>query len=565
MSQKKPTNVRQIFDIDGRLLYQGKATSIKSLVEQCVKSGRTLKRAQLRDLDLMHLDLRRGDFTGACLDGAKLRGSKLDDANFTDASMRGVSASGVDGVSAVFAGADFSPYEFERVYEDGRENPDGSRQMRKMRVTSDFVGAILTYARFDGAKVIEVDFSNAGMSSTTHVGAVCRKSVYKDTSLHNADWVDAKVIGNVFDGAAMTPRMKNVAPEHLPDRTLGAIVVGNSYKGVEFGSGNRGFVMDAFAVGKIRLATLALVTSGVFVATAAIPFDLEGALSNVIGKTATFVLAASAITWIKTPIEDFFKDRAIEFLAGSAVKVRSAISEMWKRGKSIASLSVALMTRNHADQVEKVLKSRHGGFFERVAAAAKGDYDVVVCDREHLAEALARVSEMMNGKSGHGHSVILVRMGDTTADVPRALVINRDGGLEALWDQDDDGIIVHKAWDAAKIPVPEPGFVGPARFQAPFNQHIGVVSKFTKAILSEHGLEDFTVKHETHMIRQGRDGSIVVLRQKDSRLDNRGAPTVITPDDRRLYFRNSTAYDEAGHRVRDQEPDAPPIPFGPRM
>lgn len=562
MNPRKSSNLRQIFDIDGKVIYEGKAASIKALVEQCVKAGRSLKRADLKGLDLMHLDLRRGDFTEACLDGAKLRGSKLNDAVFTNASMRGVAASGVDAVSASFAGADFSPFEFQRAYDDGRVNPDGSPETRTIRITSDFIGAILTYARFDGAKEVEVDFSQAGMSSTSHLGAVCRKSVYKDAYLHNVDWVDARVVGNVFDGAAMTPRMKNVSPEHLPDRTLGAVIVGNSYKGTEFGSGNRGFVMDAFAVGKIRLATLGLVTSGIFVATAAIPFDLESALANTIGKTATFILAASAITWIKTPIEDFFKDRAIGFLAGTAVKVRSAISEMWKRGKSIASLSVALMTRNHADQVEKVLKSKHGGFFERVVAAAKGEYDVVVCDREHLAEALARISEMMNGKTGHDHSVILVRMGSDAQEVPRALVLNSDGGLEALWDQDENGLIVHKAWDEAKIPVGEPG--RPQRFMAPFNSHISVVSKFASAILSEHGLEDFKIRHETHMIRQGRDGSIVVVRQKDSRLDNRGAPTVVTPDNRRLYFRNSVAYDESGMRIRDQEPDAPPIPFGPR-
>lgn len=564
MAPRRASNLKQIFDVNGTLMHEGKASSLKAFVEQCTRSGKSLKKANLKGLDLMHLDLRRGDFTGACLDGAKIRGCKLDGAVFTGASMRGVAASGVDGVSAVFTDVDFSPFEFERPYDDGRVNPDGSPVSRKVRVTTDFIGAILTYARFDGAKEIEVDFSQAGMSSSSHVGAVCQKSNYKDTTLHNVDWVDARLVGNVFDGANMTPRMRNVSPEHLPDRTRNAVIVGNSYQGTEFGSGNRGFVMDAFAVGKIRLATLGLVTTGLFVATAAIPFDLESTLSTVIGKTATFVLAASAITWIKTPVEDFFKDKAIGFLAGSAIKVRSAISEMWKRGKSIASLSVALMTRDHADQVEKVLKSRHGGFFERITAAAKGEYDVVVCDRAHLAEALSRISEMMNNRTGHRQSVILVRMGDADAAVPRAIVVNGDGGLEALWDQDNNGHIVHKAWDDAKIPYGDPGLVGPQRFMAPFNSHIPVVSKFVEAILAEHGLEDFKIRHATHMIRQGRDGSIVVVRQSDGRLDNRGAPTIVTPDDRKMYFRNSSAYDESGHRIRDQEPDPAPLPFGPR-
>ena len=563
MTARKAANLKQIFDNDERLLYEGKASSLKALVEQCVKTGKSLKRANLRGLDLMHLNLSRGDFSEACLDGAKLRGTKIEGTTFAGASMRGVAASGLDGVSAIFTDVDFSPIEVKRSYDDGRANPDGTPQMRTVRLTSDFTGAQLTCARFDGAKVREVNFAQAAMSSTSHVGANIRKSSYKDASLHNADWADTKIVGNSFDGANMTPRM-NVDAAHLPDRTRNATIVGNSYEGTEFGSCNRAFVRDAFAVGKIRLATLGLVTSGLFVATAAIPLDLESMMTETIGKTATFILAASALTWIKTPIEDFFKDKAIDLLAGTSVKVRSAISEMWKRGKSIGSLAVALMSRGHADHVEKVLKSRHGGFVERFAAAAKGEYDVVVCDREHLAEALARISEMMNNRSGHKHSVILVRMGDAAGDVPRALVVNAGGGIEALWDQDSDGAIMHKAWDEAKIPMGEPGLVGPQRFMAPFNSHISVVGKFMTAILSEHALADFKIKHETHMIRQGLDGSIVVTRQSDGRLDNRGAPTVVTPDDRKLYFRNSVAYDDKGQRIRRAEPEPVAVPFGPR-
>jgi uncharacterized protein YjbI with pentapeptide repeats len=564
MTPRKSANLKQVFDIDGNLLYEGRAASLKAFIEQCVQARKSMKRANLKGLDLMHLNLSRGDFTGACLDDVKFRGSKLEHTNFAGASMRGVAASGVDAVSAVFTDVDFSPIKIQRAFADGRINPDGTPQMRTLRLTTDFIGAQMTCSRFDGAKVHEVDFRQAAMSSSSHAGAHIRKSNYQDTQLHNADWADAKIVGNSFDGANMTPRM-NVDAAHLPDRTRNATIVGNSYTGTEFGSCNRGFVRDAFAGGKIRLATLGLVTSGLFVATDALPLDIEGTLTATIGKTATFILAASALTWIKTPIEDFFKDKAIDIIADTSVKVRSSISEMWKRGRSIGSLAVALMSRGHADHVEMILKRRHGGFFARFAAAAKGEYDVVVCDRGHLAEALARVSEMMNNRIGHTHSVILVRMGEAGDDVPRAVVANGDGGIEALWDQNSEGIIVHKAWDVAKIPLGEHGFAGETQpFLAPFNSHISVVDKFTTAILAEHGLEDFTVKHETHLIKQGLDGSIVVTRQSDGRLDNRGAPTVVTPDNRVLYFRNSVAYDEHGDRVRREEPQPIGMSLGMR-
>lgn len=561
MTARLASNLKQIYDIDGKLMYEGKASSIKALVEQCVKAGKSMKRANLKGLDLMHLNLSRGDFSGACLDGAKLRGSTLNLAVFAGASMKGIAASGVDAASAVFTDVDFSPLETERSYDDGRVNPDGTPQIRKLKIASEFVGALLTCARFDGTNQYEVDFSQAGMSSSSHVGAKCRKSNYTNTYLHNTEWSEARIIGNIFDGANMTPRM-NVDAAHLPDRTRNALIVGNSYVGTEFGRGNRRFVRDAFAVGKIRLAAFGLVTSGLFVATSAIPFDLEGALTETVGKTATFILAASALTWIKQPVEDFLKDKGTDLIAGTTVKVRSAISDMWRRGKSIGSLAIALMNRGHADHVEQVLKNRHKGFFERFAAAAKGEYEVVVCDREHLAEALSSISDMMKNRMGHGHSVILVRMGSADEEVPRALVFNGDR-IEALWDQDGNGIIVQKAWDEAKIPVPGPNDLGQQRFFAPFNSHIPVVSKFMSAILAEHGLSDFNIRHTTHHIKQGLDGSIVVTRKSDGRLDNRGAPTVITPTNGRLYFRNSVAYDKNGQRVRKDETQVP-IHFGPR-
>lgn len=553
---KKRAYTKVIKDIDGNTLYEGRAKSLKHFVQQCVQQGLSLKRADLAGLDLMHLDLTNGDFTEARLDGAKLRGSVLRHASFRHASLKGVAASGVFAEYADFKGVDLSPLEYERPREDGAVDRKGNLKTRKIVQKSDFVGSILTYANFDGAIEREVDFSQSAMSSSTHAGAMCRKCNYDRALLHNVDWEDAHVIRNSFREAKMSPRM-NVDTKHLPARTKNAIIVGNTYENTEFGPGNRDFVVDSMLAGKIHVALFGLVTSGLFVATSAMPFDLEGVLDHTVGKTAAFVLAASALTWIRTPLEDLVKDAGVEYMAHTAVRIRAAVADLWKRGKSIAGLTVALLDRKHAGYIEKFIKARHDGFVARFAAAARGDYDVVVCDREHLSEALARISEVMTDRDGKKHSVILLRAEETREGdrAPRAVVINPDGSLEAVWDQDEDGRIRHRVWDAATFPVAKGGREDTQ--MGPFNQHVDVIQRFMDALLETHGLQDFKVNHATHMMRQGSDNSVVVVRASDGRLDNKGGPTIITPDDRRYYFRNSVAYDADGRRVRDTN-TAPP-------
>ena len=94
--------------IDGEILYDGEARSLKEFIQDLVKRGMSLAGTDLRGLNLTHLDLEGGDFAGAWLDGADLRGAVARKASFSGASMRGVRADGIQADRSDFSGADLS-------------------------------------------------------------------------------------------------------------------------------------------------------------------------------------------------------------------------------------------------------------------------------------------------------------------------------------------------------------------------------------------------------------------------------------------------------------------------
>jgi hypothetical protein len=535
--------LKQIFNTDGKLIYEGKARSVKELIGQLIRDGRSLRSADLSGQDLSHMDLSGADFRDARLDGAVLNGAVAGKVNgrptaFDNASMRGVQASGLMAESARFIEADLGPL----------EDAHGKR-------TTTFHGATLSFARFDGAKETEVDFSLAAMSSSIHAGAVCEKSNFSDSTLHNVEWGNARIVESVFDRARMSPTFA-VNEAHLPDRTKGAVIVGNRYEKTEIGLGNSLFRKDAMVADKIRKSTVALVTSGIFI-TSVYGLDLNmDWVKDHVGSGALFILAASAYSWIRTPIEDKVKDWTAGLMANVIITGRTAIAELWRRGAALGTLASALLSSDQADHVEQFLKKSHCSLYKRFKAAANGEYEVVICDRKNLSEALVHLSAALNERQNTGHSVVLVRSGDDEGQrgAPRIVVLNKDKSLEIMWDADEGGNIRHEEYDPAKIPAGSRTTIGP------HNSHIGVMQHFVKAIVEENGLPEFKFDHTTHFIRMGRDKSIVVVKSDTGRLDNRQGPTIITPDDKAIYYRNSVPVDDKGRRI-----SLAPLEAGERM
>ncbi len=538
-----------IKDIDGNVMYQRQAHSKKQMIERLIQEEKSFARADLHDDDLEHIDLSFADFTGANLDGAKLTGCRAKKARFDFASMRGTACDGISAPNATFVDAKLLPHPINGKH-------------------TSFVGANLPYTHWDKAKCLKVDWSKADICSSTFVGTYLRRCNFFRVQAHNVDWVDSVQYANNFDKSVIAPRMKNTPEQFLPDRTKDAIIVGNSYKGTTFTDpkkigGRTSPSTDAAFIWDKRITTLknhlstVSITGGLIGLGTVLPMDIEGMLQGSLGTGMGFLAVASVAVLAKDKIEDLIKGQASDRLTDLDAKVRGLALQAIRRGKSVGSLATALMSSKHADILQKVIHDPGQSILGRFKAVVSGNIDLLVCDRKHLAEGLSRLSEALNGRLRENQDVVMTRSGfsEDGYDVPNVIVMKRDGRLQAVWGGADGTIHRQMEWSSAGLPTQPNEDI---RFMGPYMGHRRILKAFADAVASEAGVPEFNWNPETHIIRRGRNDSVVVLRKKDNRMDNTDGPAIVSRDDEMFYFRNSSRVDEFGDPVPPPDDDDEP-------
>lgn len=499
-------------DIDGNVLYTGRSTSQKAFVQSLVTSGKSLAHANLPKFNLAHLELAGGDFEGVCLDGADLRGTVISKANFRGASLRGVRAAGLMAARADFTGADLS------------RDPATER-------SSTLEGATLTYACMDGAVLDYANMSGVDMSSSSMVGAQGRKTRFVNSVMHNVDWAEARMVSCDYRGAIMRPTWK-VALQHLPDRTRDATMVENVMAGAELGVDNRGFKRDAKIGTLARTVSWSAITAGAVVAGSHIPFDESAILDNPLGKGVGFIVLTTAAVLLKEKLEDVLKDSVTEWVAGANVAVRLCISKAVKGGKALGELAAAFVTSRQAELIVRAMHRPEDGLLARIKATASGKIEVLVCDRSSLAAALARITDAIGGRFSKEADVIVTRTADRPDSFPRAIALRRDGTIEAYWDL--SGGKAEAKWDTKGVLVSDLP-VGPLWQGASFDR-TKVLATFMESIFLDLDVLGMSFDPETHAVRAGRDGSVVVVRRTDNRPHNAYGPEILTPDDEMIFL-----------------------------
>lgn len=74
--------------VEGKILFDGRFSSVKNGVEQAVEKGVDLTGINLRQANLSGAQIDRAKMAGACLWGANLSGADMSDSDFTGADFR---------------------------------------------------------------------------------------------------------------------------------------------------------------------------------------------------------------------------------------------------------------------------------------------------------------------------------------------------------------------------------------------------------------------------------------------------------------------------------------------
>lgn len=511
------SKIHTIFDVDGDVLYQGTSkpqlgrnrSSKKYFIEDLVKSGKSLSRANLAKQNLKHLDLSGADFSGANLDQADLTGSDASRANFREASLRGVRGSGFKAGRADFTDANFGPYE------------DGYHSI--------FNGSIFTYAKMDATCLDHVDFSNSFMSSATLVGATGNKASFEKCVMHNVDYADATLTRCNFKGAILRPTIR-IAEAHFPDRTRGATIVGNNMKDTEIGTGNSKFKIDKWTNTAVKSVIWGSVTAGLFFSAAQVPdlnLDyLSATVSSFGGNKSIYIMAASAYVLFRTKIEDFIKDQASDLVTNLNIKVRQTLSTLAKGGKALSSMAVAFVNPTHWKKVRECMQHPQKTVYQQIKATVSGKMEIVICDRKDLGRALSRLSDVMVDRYRKDANLIIARHGFGEDLSPNMIAINTDGTTEAFWRNSAAGT-GYKKWDKSGQEVVSTMGRHWDGWSSSRNE---LIDLFMKKVITDNDVHDLKFDSTNYGIREGRDGSVVVIRRSDGRVMNPSGAYIVTPD-----------------------------------
>lgn len=541
---------------DGSVLHSGRARSVRGLIEQLLRTKTSLAGADLSRLDLANINFSHADLRGACFDGTDLRGCDASGADFSDASflpaeirkskvesrLRSADLTGSCIESAIFDGADLSEARLP--------------------------GVKASYASFRGAKLDRANFANSTSVSCLFIHSSCLQTSFEGASLRNADFAHASLINANFRTAdlghgtfsTLEAEKSKRLTAHLPNRTRGALVVGCDYKDATLASTVPGLVTDRWISRSVRIALYTGTTVAVLMAGHHLLDLCGGVAASLMGSKSTGTLTAlGALMMVKEFGGEWIRDKSEEFMGDLARKVRSAMDELDRSGAQRASLVVTMAKGRTLEPLRLALAARQPHAKKRgIYALFKSFHNdlgqVIVCDRRHLALALAMLTVHANRGFDMPHDIVLLRCNGTHDEAeigPCAISFLADGETSAVWPVGEHGHATVRysrkgepksCWndDGVELPLDLEGLPKAALCR------LDAALAFEAGLLRDHDLHRFSYPQDTHMIRDGRDGSILVHRKNDNKIDNPedDQPAIITSDGHGIRIRNGVVKQE---------------------
>ncbi|MFC4236169.1 pentapeptide repeat-containing protein [Thalassospira xianhensis] len=528
----------EISDIDGNLLHAGRAKTRKKLIENLVRDGKSFERADLAHADLSGLELSKGNFTSALLTKADLRGTQLQSAILRNAILD----------DAQCHGARFDRADLNGATITGTQ----------------FAGARATYASFRGARITGADFTKVSASSSVFSHAHISDTSFTGSRMLNADFGNSTVLACDFSGTRLeTSLFTNAVDDsqtnwtrHLPNRTRNSIIVGCTFdRETVLSPTVPAFKLDAI-INKMAefglFASTALAMLGVgsqlpeFLANEEV---LASNISSGVGFLGVFVGAYL----IKEGVGQYVEEKVKKGLDYVLQRVRGVYNELDRWGVHRSNIVMTMARGRSCKLMKDMLASKapeamSKGFWPSFKSFWSGLGEVIICDRRHLALALGAVSANRKRSYSLPRDIVLARPSTqkhSSEPTLKVLSFLKDGKSSAVWECPGERTIT-------TLYSADNSFIGcwaedgvPNEVLASYlpDCHTSgerVFETFVRDLLASHDWEQFTFPSDTHYCQAGADGTLLVFRAADRRLDNPDGPAVIFPDDESRNVRNGT-------------------------
>lgn len=563
--------LQQIHDVDGVLLHSGQAKTRRGFIEDLVKHGKSLDRANLADMDLSGLDLTRIRARDACLDGVDLRGARIKEADFTGSSFLSTPSNRGD----MLRPARLDGCSAERAVFDHCDLSGASIR-----------GASITHIKARSTILDGTDFSGSSIGGACFSHARGERTNFSQARLVNADFVCSTLVFPDFRSADLghnafgshDPAKKDAQRHlyaHLPNRTRGSTVIGGTYdKSTVLCDTVPGIRMDArtsrITRAAITAGTMLGLVTALHLSEPLIEVAKNFAGTHGSGDAMGIVAVVGALQLVNHAAGDWAREKSGEILTSLASKVREIMKEADLQGARRIELVCAMTRGRSAAPLRMALASKADeaaarGFWPRFRSFfGRNLGHVIVCDRRHLALALGTMAMHARSAIELRDDITIVRCDGPHAcgneGFPCAMRFMRDGRSTAVWPVAEDGHVTAcygrngvfegcRTEDGKEIDPVEAGLPDVAMGRLP------AVLALEAAVLSDHGLADFDYERETHTLRDGRDGSILVYRRSDGVLSNpsRDQPAIIRADGTTIRMVNGAVKD-------DPEPEVAPGP-----
>jgi len=531
MAKKQTQTIR---DLNGEVLYHGEAPTLKGYIAQIVNEGGSLANADLHGRNLAGLILDGGVFDNANLDDCDLRGTSMRYASFVGASLRGVQGQGVNAEYAKLLGANLSPTTAN---------------------ISSFDGARFAYAEFDGAILDRAVFENAGMSRASLAHARGRKVQFNRARMHDTDFSFSKFVNCDFSQADLQTSTK-LEVKHLPNRTVGALSVHCRFSKTKMDGTTPGFARDRAWTRALSIFAYGVSTTAIALASHHIPVEslAETWISPIVEGGGTTVIVTALALALKDCMAEQVRDWLDEKMEHGHVILRNAFDHFKRIGANLGELVAASIKGPGTRAIREALhatrhKDENNKLFPEFREFVATRRTVIFCNRRHLALALESVCA---GRTRHrlDGDIVIVRKGEG-GDAPTIMRYRSDGGTSAAWTASGK-IIGIAEYDVEGELMSS---VGEVKFD---ERHIHVLDTFEGAMLADHDIS-LDYPRETHELRAGSNGSILVLRSGDRRPNNPDGPALVDLTGKKRYFINGV---EDGGADGDQDTKGGAAPRG---